>query len=156
MAISTGNRVKFIYIAEGSEMPASPDDSTIYYLAGPQQIYVGSELLADVTDYTKIHSDILQYNTTAGWSAQPQLKSKAGCLYVYTDYSSVNNQDVPGFKFGDGSSYVVDLPFSDAMDALHRANTTIHVTAAEKEAWNNKVRCYVDPNQDDVLIFTTS
>lgn len=83
------------------------------------------------------------FNTTAGWNAQTTLVSDANTLYIYTDHqtdSSGNN--VAGIKAGDGSAYVVDLPFTDAVATEHVANSTIHVTPSDKTRWNSAVQCY--------------
>ena len=68
-------------------------------------------------------SSKVQYNSTAGWNAQPTLVADRGVIYVYSDYKSVtidgDTVPVPGFKVGDGSSLLKDLPFSaDAMSAV--------------------------------------
>lgn len=85
------------------------------------------------------------YGTTAEWSAQTTLVSLRGAIYVYSDYSTDGQgRDVPNIKVGDGLAYVVDLPFMN-MD----------VTEAQKTFWNNKVRCYVNNNSEN-LVFTTN
>ena len=48
MAIATGNAVKFIYVA-GNSLPATVNDSTIYFLAGSKELYVGRVPIADYT-----------------------------------------------------------------------------------------------------------
>ncbi len=79
-------------------------------------------------------------------------------MYVYSDARSYeeeyteNNETltrtvyVPGVKIGDGSAYVVDLPF-------------VNVTSEQINFWNNKVNCYLEPElvvggDDETLIFT--
>ncbi len=109
--------------------------------------------------------------TTAYWATQLSDIPLAGELIVYTDYSTetVDGQTryIPAFKFGDGLAYVVDLPFvgDDIRNALnaHINNSTIHITAAEREFWNNKVRCYMGTEnisnqivENETLIFTTN
>ena len=51
MAIAQGNLVKFAYTS-GAELPATVDDSTVYFLAGatPPAIYVGNTKVASVDD----------------------------------------------------------------------------------------------------------
>lgn len=109
--------------------------------------------------------------TTAYWATQLSDIPLAGELIVYTDYSTetVGGQTryIPAFKFGDGLAYVVDLPFvgDDIRNALnaHINNTTVHITAAERAFWNNKVRCYMGTQavqnqvvENENLIFTTN
>lgn len=78
------------------------------------------------------------FNTTAGWSAQTTLVSDANTLYVYTDHQRDSGGNaVAGIKAGDGLAYVVDLPFTDAIATEHIADTTRHITASERSAWNN-------------------
>ncbi|MBO7667763.1 MAG: hypothetical protein J6T26_04805 [Firmicutes bacterium] len=117
---------------------------------------VNGETGAVVLDYPAIYRD-----TTAAWNAQITLVAEAGAIYVYTDYASatVDGQTVPvpGIKIGDGTSYLIDMAFAaqDIAQALaaHAADTTIHVTAAEKQAWNNKVSVSVDGED---LAFSTA
>lgn len=95
------------------------------------------------------------YNTSEYWNAHPQLIAKKGYLYVYADYKQVDEQDVAGFKVGDGTSYLIDMPFTDLPLDEHIADTIRHITSEERDFWNNKVRCYIDPNNPQKLIFTT-
>jgi hypothetical protein len=91
--------------------------------------------------------------TTDEWNEQPQLVSVKDAVYIYTDYKTVDGKSVPGFKIGDGLAFLMDLPFVDAEMQEHLANDVIHITAEEREHWNNKVRCYLDGED---LIFTTN
>ena len=186
MAIVTGSKVNFIYV-KGSNLPATVDESTVYFVQGTSRLYVGSQLIADMTDYNTIEStyvasarltandslQLLDYNgnvlttvnypqhvlsnTTAAWEAQTTLVSKIGYVYVYTDHQQdEDGNDIPGIKIGDGNAFVVDLPFTDTVYGEHIADTTIHVTSAEKTYWNNKVTCFLDPSDSEKLVFTTS
>ena len=83
-------------------------------------------------------------NTTAGWNSQPQLVSLKDALYVYTDYSNDGGVDIPAFKVGDGTTYVVDLPFS----------YTGSVTQEQIEFWNNKVTAFIDPSNPSRLVLS--
>lgn len=85
----------------------------------------------------------LYSDTTAGWDSQPTLVSEAGAMYLYTDHAVVGGQNVTGVKFGDGTSYLIDLPFIDAEFREHEQDTDIHITAEEREFWNNKERSLV-------------
>ena len=93
--------------------------------------------------------------TTAEWEEQPPTVSEPGALYIWSDYR-VNDQgeNVCGIKIGDGNAYVGDLPFQDEDILRHILNTDIHVTAAEKEFWNNKVTCYISQDNPTTVIFT--
>ncbi|MBQ9006113.1 MAG: hypothetical protein IJ092_07035, partial [Atopobiaceae bacterium] len=93
--------------------------------------------------------------TTAEWSADPTLVSEAGVLYVYTDHAvDSTGRPVAGVKVGDGSAYVVDLPFTDEALMEHVLDRTVHVTADERAAWNAKVRAYYAGS--DQMVLTTN
>ena len=95
------------------------------------------------------------YNTSEYWNSHPQLISKKGYLYVYSDYKQVDGQDVAGIKAGDGTSYLIDMPFIDKPLDAHIADTIKHITNEERAFWNNKVRCFIDPENEKNLVFTT-
>lgn len=86
-------------------------------------------------------------DTTTNWAAKTSLVSSAGVFYIYTDYETIvqggKRINVAGVKIGDGTTYVVDLPF-------------VTVTTEEKQFWNNKVRCYLSSLDTENLVFTTN
>ena len=67
-----------------------------------------------------------------------------------------SGQNIPGIKVGDGNAYLIDMPFTDCLYKQHIEDTVSHITAAERTAWNNKVRCYMDTLDEERLIFTTN
>ena len=96
-------------------------------------------------------------DTTANWNTHRDFIPMRGEVIIYTDHGTVEDDqghtiNVPGVKIGDGSSYLIDLPFSgdDVRYQIlteireHSGNTEIHVTAAEKTFWNNKLNCVTD------------
>ena len=91
--------------------------------------------------------------TTEYWENHP-LQTTKGCVYVYTDYQQIDNNDVPGVKIGDGNAFLADLPFLDAVYAKHIADTVIHVTQADRDRWDNKVTCYLANYDDENLVFS--
>lgn len=96
-------------------------------------------------------------DTTAGWNAQPTLIGKAGCIYIYSDYKqNSQNQDIAGIKVGDGQAYLIDAPFIEEILYSHITDNVAHITAAERTSWDGKVRCYIDPNDNQNLVFTTN
>ncbi len=96
------------------------------------------------------------YNTSEYWNSHPQLMSKRGYVYVYSDYKrDKQNRDIAGIKVGDGLAYLIDMPFIDELYLEHIEDENIHITSEERNAWNEKVRCYIDPNNENKLIFTT-
>ena len=111
---------------------------------------------------TAIQSDKIQYGTTEYWTSKIGYVPPTGSIIIYSDYKTVveNNETkyIPGIKIGSGNGYVQDLMFVD--DDLsskllnHINNTTMHVTSANKEFWNNKIN--IDNNFEVVnesLIF---
>jgi hypothetical protein len=95
------------------------------------------------------------YHTTFEWDQMPTLKSKSGYVYVYTDhFTDDEGNEIPGIKIGNGKSYVIELPFLDEIYSKHLLDNERHITQAEREFWNNKVRCYVNNPNDETLVFT--
>lgn len=85
------------------------------------------------------------FNSTEYWNSTPSLISEQNTIYVYTDYKQTQDgYYIAGIKVGDGSAYVVDLPFIDTLIEQHMTDATIHVTPKEKEFWNNKVNVVDD------------
>lgn len=92
--------------------------------------------------------------TTEEWSTQTTMMSTKGALYVYTDHLFDSHGDpIPGIKVGDGTSYVVDLPFTDLAAIEHIANLDIHVSSTEREAWNSSVSVKVSTTNPENLVF---
>lgn len=120
--------------------------------------YIAENVQAALVEAGVKINELVQSNTTATWNEYPQLISKLNCIYVYTDHFIYNDKTIPAIKIGDGTSYLIDMPFVDEYMAdvvNHITNTTIHTSAAEKEFWNNKVRCYLSPEDLESLVFTT-
>lgn len=115
----------------------------------------GNSYLIDlpfVTDYIDARGVIYSKNTTEGWVLNSNYIPAENEIVIYSDkYTVIDNNNIltiPGIKFGDGNAYVSDLPFiTDAIERqinTHINNTTIHITAEEREFWNNKLNCGVD------------
>ena len=58
------------------------------------------------------------------------------------------------FKIGDGTSYLIDMPFNDDVMSRHVADSVIHISSTERTFWNNKVTCYLDVNNLENLVFS--
>ena len=96
------------------------------------------------------------YGTNEYWNSQPHLISTRGCIYVYSDHDiDDEGKDIPGIKVGDGTSYLIDMPFADEKYAKHILDMTIHITQEDRDRWDNKVRCYIDLQDSQHIIFTT-
>lgn len=103
----------------------------------------GGTRIVENYDYEILINKPIEVDTTEAWNSQPSLIAKAGHLYFYSDYKTVGGENVSGVKVGDGTSYLIDLPFLDAQCDEHIENTTIHITQAEREFWNNKNRAII-------------
>ena len=96
-------------------------------------------------DKTNDELSIIDSKTTAEWNADPTLISQRNMIYIYTDYDEVEGQKIPAIKIGDGTSYLIDLPYT----AMGSGN----VTPEQIEFWNNKVRVYIDSQNQEKLVF---
>lgn len=114
----------------------------------------GSISAGGVNIPASIQRNMVISHTTEEWNALYGLVSKKDYIYVYTDHQKDGEIDIPGIKIGDGNAYVVDLPFCDDLYAKHINNTVLHITDEERDFWNNKVTCFIDPYHDDRVIFT--
>lgn len=78
----------------------------------------------------------IYYGTSSYWDAQTSLISQAGYVYIYSDYqtATVNGEtyNVPAIKVGDGSSYLIDIPFFSSGSSSSSTNVISHTTAE----WN--------------------
>lgn len=100
----------------------------------------------------------IKADTTTNWNARTTFIPGKGDIIIYLDKAtSTNNKVIPGIKIGDGLAYGIDLPFvgDDIAENLlnHINNTTVHITAAERTKWNNKINCE-DSVNDETLILT--
>jgi hypothetical protein len=110
----------------------------------------------DEIDFGSSGDKEIYYGTTEYWNQQPQLLATKGKVYVYSDHiKNTQGQNIPGVKVGDGTSYLIDMPFTDSEYAEHILNSIVHITQEDRDAWNNKVRCYIEPKNSQHLIFTT-
>jgi len=66
-------------------------------------------------------------HTMAEWAKIPDFLSGKGVLYVYSDYRTENNINIPRIKIGDGINSISEVPFA-----------TMSITDADMEYWDNK------------------
>lgn len=84
-------------------------------------------------------------DTTENWNAvRGTFTPLRGEVIVYSDYLvKPDRTRIPNIKIGTGNAFVGDLPFVDEDTRTkllaHIADTDVHVTASQKEFWNNKV-----------------
>ena len=97
------------------------------------------------------------YDTTAGWNSHPDIIAEKSVVYIYSDYKHIEDENgniipVAGMRIGDGTSYLIDMPFvSDAFTYLltnHVSDASAHVSSADRTFWNNKVSAYIDHSTD--------
>lgn len=112
--------------------------------------------IAQAVESLQLHRPEIYFNTTAGWNAQNTLVGALNTIYIYTDYQEDEEGNaIAGIKIGDGNAYLIDKPFLDTIYYGHINDTDIHITAEEREFWNNKVRCYYSLLEDETVVFTT-
>lgn len=105
--------------------------------------------------YQQENTHIL-FATTETWNRNPQYVGLKGYIYIYTDWmKDEQGNDIPGFKVGNGVTYLIDLIFSDQKWKDHTEDFEAHVSKADREFWNNKMRCYPSEMEGEQLIFTT-
>lgn len=112
------------------------------------------EAIANAVEGLELEMPKILFGTTAYWDAQ-QIVSVENTIYIYTDLrEDADGNNIAGIRVGDGSAYLSDLPFLDELYINHINDNTVHVTAEEKEFWNNKVRCYLSITDLETLVFT--
>lgn len=146
-----------ILIYEGEYDMPSPHGATSVVVTPIQN---DGDPVADISvdgHTTRIYSEPCRvlYGTSEYWNAQPLLIAAKGVAYVYSDYEDFNGKKLPGIKIGDGLGYLINAPFIDEEYAEHIRNSIIHITQAEREFWNNKMRCYMSEQDTVRLVFTT-
>ena len=108
-------------------------------------------------DTIPVDMDNVHIDTTANWNAQPQLVGKRGHLYIYKDYTVIDGVEVPAFKVGDGSAYLIDAPFvagNETRIGEHIADTSVHIQDGERDFWNNKVTAFLSQGDSETLVLT--
>ena len=106
-----------------------------------------SVIVSKIKDIQKRTTVGLYADSTSGWAENESKISEAGALYIYTDAETFNGKVIAKVKIGDGTSSLADLSFIDAPYSAHIADTDVHITAAERAKWNNKVSASVTDEQ---------
>lgn len=68
-----------------------------------------------------------EIHTIKEWAELPDKISVLGKWYVFSDYRTDNEVNIPRFKFGDGKTYISKLPFC-----------TASITDYDVEIWDEK------------------
>jgi hypothetical protein len=96
-------------------------------------------------------------DTTEHWNAARTFIPLRGEIIIYTDHGQIddgygNMINVPGIKIGDGSAYLIDLPFVGAEERYvilqelrqHTSDWSIHVSTEDRMRWDNKLNYSVN------------
>ena len=155
--VPSGNMAMAFIITTGTSDGGGSSGVTDYNELTSKPSINGTTLVGNKTN-AELNLSSIQYNTTNNWNSNSSLMSKANEIYVYTDYYDLGDgKKGIGVKIGDGKAYVIDLPFVDSGIAKiveeHIDNNQIHITQAERTAWNNKISCYLSGTEN--LVFTT-
>ena len=97
------------------------------------------------------------------WDADRDIIAEKDTLYIYSDYKTIQKDGkqllIPGLKIGDGVSYLIDIPFvnnlnSEFEDLLldHINNKVIHVSAYDREFWDNKLNLDLDLQDENLIL----
>lgn len=125
--------------------------------------YINGTLLTGDVSLPALGLRGIYYDTTANWNRQGSFVSQEGAVYIYSDRYQLddgngNPINVAGMKIGDGTSYLIDIPFLTDVTAVliaqHASNSEIHVTAEEKTFWNNKVSSFLDSDDHETLVLS--
>ena len=129
-------------------MPKYLDPDGVAYLWGK----IHNNLNDKITYYSKKKSD---------WDSDTSTISEKGTLYIYSDYKIIQKDGkeilLPGIKVGDGTSYLIDLPFmNDSNEQFnqklldHINDDIVHIQPGEREFWNNKLNYSL--NQENLIL----
>ena len=135
-------------------MPKYLDSDGVAYLWGK----IKHNLNDKMTYYSRTKSD---------WDSDRTLISEKDVLYIYSDYKVIQKDGqkiyLPGLKIGDGSSFLIDLPFiNDTSDSDikrlqnlildHINDKIVHIQPGEREFWNNKLNYSFDDSNDNLIL----
>ena len=110
--------------------------------------------LSAVVEELRLEMPKIEFGTQSYWNSQTRLIGVENTIYVYTDCIQYDNYNLARVKIGDGSSYLIDMPFMDMPYYNHINDGSIHVTPEEKAFWNNKVTCYISLTDEETIVFT--
>lgn len=111
-------------------------------------------LIVNVNILQQQYSELLKiyYDTTENWNNQPDLITKKGDIYIYSDAPRAGGGTTPRMKIGNGG-YLIDLMFVDQDYYDHIRDTIVHITQEEREYWNDKVGVTVVQDNGNQLLF---
>lgn len=100
----SGGGLEAVYLTQAEYDALTPQEK-----ADPTKLYLVDDNIVYLT------TQDIQFNTTSGWASKSTLVSRLNTIYVYTDYKTKDNKNIPGFKVGDGVTLLINLPFSDEL-----------------------------------------
>ena len=125
--------------------------------------YINSVLLEGNLTLSDLGYGAVYYDTTENWNLQSDIIAERGAIYIYSDYTYIDDGDgnltpIAGMKIGDGTSYLIDMPYESEASSTalieHIADRTVHITEDERAKWNDKVTAYMDMLQPDTLVLS--
>lgn len=145
-----------IYRGLAGDLPIGLHDGYAYFTTDDGKFYIDTAEKRTLINPLSSVQDFVHSKTTAEWAeVEVTTIAQKDHIYVYTDYQQdEQGNNIPGIKIGSGSLWLVDTPFIDTAILEHIHNTEIHVTAAEKQFWNNKHRGIYSANDPHTLILT--
>lgn len=113
-----------------------------------------------------LNNKIIYYSKTKSeWNLNRDFMSQKNVLYIYTDYKTIEKDGeqilIPGLKIGDGTTYLIDLPFindtsrGSELEQLildHINNKVIHISQEERNFWNNKLNLLLQPDTQTLVL----
>lgn len=113
-----------------------------------------------------LNNKIIYYSKTKSeWNSDRDFMSQKNVFYIYSDYKSIERDGeqilIPGLKIGDGTTYLIDLPFvndtskGSELEQLildHINNKVIHISAEERNFWNNKLNLLLQPDTQTLVL----
>lgn len=106
--------------------------------------------------------NLIYYSKTKQeWNSDIYFISQANVLYIYSNYKTViqDGEEIllPGFKMGDGKTYLIDLPFlndNSIEDTLldHINDNIIHVSLDDRNFWDNKLNLELELQNETLIL----
>lgn len=106
----------------------SSSDPTLWAVANRAYALAGEAESVATAAYNRI-----RYDTTANWDAQVQLTAERGVVYIYSDHAvDEDGKTVAGIKIGDGTSYLIDMPFVNGIGGTS-GGITVYLDSTDPE-----------------------
>ena len=159
--------VKFFKGTSEQYNSITPNPYTFYFITDEDKVYLGDVQLSNLYIEEQINainarldnSVSIERKTKQEWAEERDKIAEENVIYIYSNWETKEDDqgnviNIPRVKIGDGMGYLIDLPFIDDTFESHIKNKDIHVTLAQKQFWNNKVRTDDSEIDGQNLIFT--